>query len=77
MQPLSWYDRVPAARADVVVYAHRRHIYNLEEELIMQRAIVGLLLALLLLAACSSPTPAQPQASESGKPIVTVYKSPT
>jgi hypothetical protein len=43
----------------------------------MQRAIVGALLAFLLLAACSSIAPAQPQVSESGKPLVMVYKSPT
>jgi hypothetical protein len=41
----------------------------------MQRAIVGLLLGLLLLAACGAPAPAQPQAG--GKPQVTVYRSPT
>lgn len=43
----------------------------------MQRAIVGLLLGFLLLAACGAPAPAQPQANASGKPQVTVYRSPT
>lgn len=43
----------------------------------MQRAIVGLLLGFLLLAACGTPAPAQPQAGTSGKPLVTVYRSPT
>lgn len=44
----------------------------------MQRMIaLGMLLAIVWLAACGSPAPAQPQVSESGKPLVTVYKSPT
>jgi outer membrane biogenesis lipoprotein LolB len=43
----------------------------------MQRAIVGMLLVVLLLAACSTSTPTQPQVSASGKPVVTVYKSST
>jgi hypothetical protein len=43
----------------------------------MQRAIMGMLLVALLLAACSTSAPAQPQVSASGKPVITVYKSPT
>jgi outer membrane biogenesis lipoprotein LolB len=43
----------------------------------MLRVLLGLLLASLLLAGCGSPAPAEPQVSESDKPLVTVYKTPT
>lgn len=69
MRPKSWYDRTPSIPGV--------HGLRLEEELDMQRAIVGLLLGFLLLAACSAPAPAQPQTGAGGKPQVTVYRSPT
>jgi ABC-type glycerol-3-phosphate transport system substrate-binding protein len=43
----------------------------------MPRIILGMLLALLLLAGCGAPAPAAPQVSGSDKPLVTVYKTPT
>jgi hypothetical protein len=44
----------------------------------MQRFIIlSALLAGLLLAACGSPAPAQLPVTESSKPSVIVYKSPT
>ena len=44
----------------------------------MQRALVGMLLLIgLLFAACGAPAPAQTGADASGKPLVTVYRSPT
>jgi hypothetical protein len=50
----------------------------LEKEFEMQRAVVGILLLIgLLFAACGTPAPAQTQAPASGKPLVTVYRSPT
>jgi hypothetical protein len=50
----------------------------LEKEFEMQRAIAGMLLLIgLLFAACGTQAPVQTQAGASGKPLVTVYRSPT
>jgi ABC-type glycerol-3-phosphate transport system substrate-binding protein len=43
----------------------------------MLRTLLGALLALVLLAACGAPAPAEPQVSAGDKALVTVYKSPT
>lgn len=82
LQP--WYDRVPPAErngstaANAVGYTLVGRESCLEKEFEMQRAIVGMLLLVgLLFAACGVPAPAQTQADASGKPLVTVYRSPT
>jgi ABC-type glycerol-3-phosphate transport system substrate-binding protein len=43
----------------------------------MLRTMLGMLVALLLLAACGAPAPAEPQVSAGDKPLVMVYKTPT
>jgi hypothetical protein len=64
--------------AHAAVYTPVGHESCLEKEFEMQRALVGMLLLVgLLFAACGAPAPAQTQADASGKPLVTVYRSPT
>jgi uncharacterized protein YcfL len=45
----------------------------------MKKILLGMVLALFLLAACGAPTPtpapAAPEAA--GQPVITVYESPT
>lgn len=39
--------------------------------------VLGLLLAVALLAACGNSAPGEPVADNAGLPVVTVYKPPT